>query len=99
MSILSFLKTSIGKLLETPARSSIVKLGRNSPCHCGSGKKYKKCHLTQDKIEEQNKVRNQNLANMNRNSEPNWDPLLGPEGSIAQQGLSNAKETMDKLKR
>jgi uncharacterized protein YchJ len=20
------------------------KLGRNDPCHCGSGKKYKKCH-------------------------------------------------------
>jgi uncharacterized protein YecA (UPF0149 family) len=24
-------------------------LGRNSPCWCGSGKKYKKCHLAQDK--------------------------------------------------
>jgi hypothetical protein len=23
-------------------------LGRNDPCHCGSGKKYKQCHLTQD---------------------------------------------------
>jgi len=22
--------------------------GRNDPCHCGSGKKYKKCHLEQD---------------------------------------------------
>jgi hypothetical protein len=22
-----------------------VKLGRNDPCHCGSGKKYKSCHL------------------------------------------------------
>src|SRR5438445_2550110 len=22
--------------------------GRNDPCHCGSGKKYKKCHLQQD---------------------------------------------------
>jgi preprotein translocase subunit SecA len=21
-----------------------VKLGRNDPCHCGSGKKYKQCH-------------------------------------------------------
>jgi uncharacterized protein YecA (UPF0149 family) len=20
-------------------------LGRNDPCHCGSGKKYKKCHF------------------------------------------------------
>ncbi|MBA7611910.1 hypothetical protein ES703_19141 [subsurface metagenome] len=24
------------------------KLGRNNPCHCGSGKKYKKCHLESD---------------------------------------------------
>ena len=23
-------------------------LGRNDPCHCGSGKKYKQCHLGQD---------------------------------------------------
>ena len=22
--------------------------GRNDPCHCGSGKKYKKCHLAED---------------------------------------------------
>jgi methionyl aminopeptidase len=25
------------------------RLGRNTPCWCGSGKKYKKCHLDQDK--------------------------------------------------
>jgi preprotein translocase subunit SecA len=24
------------------------KIGRNDPCYCGSGKKYKKCHLLQD---------------------------------------------------
>ncbi len=24
------------------------KLGRNDPCHCGSGKKYKNCHLRED---------------------------------------------------
>jgi preprotein translocase subunit SecA len=24
------------------------KLGRNDPCHCGSGKKYKQCHLAKD---------------------------------------------------
>ena len=23
-------------------------LGRNDPCHCGSGKKYKSCHLAAD---------------------------------------------------
>jgi len=29
----------------TPAARVGPKLGRNDPCHCGSGKKYKKCHL------------------------------------------------------
>jgi preprotein translocase subunit SecA len=27
-----------------PFRREEPKLGRNDPCHCGSGKKYKKCH-------------------------------------------------------
>jgi hypothetical protein len=27
-------------------------LGRNDPCHCGSGKKYKKCHLRGDEARE-----------------------------------------------
>lgn len=30
-----------------PVRRAI-KLGRNDPCHCGSGKKYKDCHLRED---------------------------------------------------
>jgi SEC-C motif len=25
--------------------------GRNEPCHCGSGRKYKQCHLQQDEAE------------------------------------------------
>lgn len=28
----------------SPAPSSVPKAGRNDPCPCGSGKKYKKCH-------------------------------------------------------
>jgi preprotein translocase subunit SecA len=28
----------------TPATSNAEKVGRNDPCPCGSGKKYKKCH-------------------------------------------------------
>lgn len=31
-----------------PARRSTPKLGRNEPCWCGSGKKYKTCHLGSD---------------------------------------------------
>ncbi len=29
-------------------RAKPKKLGRNAPCHCGSGKKYKQCHLAED---------------------------------------------------
>lgn len=28
--------------------SATTRLGRNDPCHCGSGRKYKHCHLDQD---------------------------------------------------
>ncbi|MGB0388237.1 MAG: preprotein translocase subunit SecA [Ardenticatenaceae bacterium] len=33
------------------------KLRRNDPCHCGSGKKYKQCHLVQDQKKERQKRR------------------------------------------
>jgi hypothetical protein len=31
-------------------------LGRNDPCHCGSGKKYKKCCLAKDEEARQEAV-------------------------------------------
>ena len=31
------------------ARPSAERVGRNDPCPCGSGKKYKKCHGTEEK--------------------------------------------------
>jgi preprotein translocase subunit SecA len=38
---------------QPPAKPQTVrrdrpKIGRNDPCHCGSGKKYKQCHLRED---------------------------------------------------
>ena len=30
--------------LQMPFVRELPKIGRNDPCHCGSGKKYKKCH-------------------------------------------------------
>ncbi|MEQ9496918.1 MAG: preprotein translocase subunit SecA [Deltaproteobacteria bacterium] len=33
---------------EAPDRSKKKRPGRNDPCWCGSGKKYKKCHLSED---------------------------------------------------
>jgi hypothetical protein len=29
----------------------VPNLGRNDPCHCGSGKKYKQCHLAEDEAQ------------------------------------------------
>jgi uncharacterized protein YecA (UPF0149 family) len=36
------------KLFNRPPQSA-MNLGRNEPCWCGSGKKYKKCHYASDK--------------------------------------------------
>jgi hypothetical protein len=38
-------------ILEMPVGTQFpaVKLGRNDPCYCGSGKKYKKCHIDAEK--------------------------------------------------
>ncbi len=36
------------ELVARPFVRDIPKLGRNDPCYCGSGKKYKKCHLALD---------------------------------------------------
>jgi uncharacterized protein YecA (UPF0149 family) len=33
---------------DEPYQRAEPKLGRNEPCWCGSGKKYKKCHLDSD---------------------------------------------------
>ena len=33
-----------GDVVETVVKDEHDKIGRNDPCWCGSGKKYKKCH-------------------------------------------------------
>ena len=33
-----------GDEVKQPVRRTGKKIGRNDPCPCGSGKKYKKCH-------------------------------------------------------
>lgn len=34
----------VEKVLGPRRRLAKAKIGRNDPCHCGSGMKYKKCH-------------------------------------------------------
>jgi uncharacterized protein YecA (UPF0149 family) len=45
------------RLFNHPPKSA-MDLGRNEPCWCGSGKKYKKCHYTSDKRYFNNKILN-----------------------------------------
>jgi len=35
---------SAGDSAAAPAKREVAKVGRNDPCPCGSGKKFKKCH-------------------------------------------------------
>ena len=37
---------------EKPRRNYMATQGRNTPCHCSSGRKYKNCHLRRDKEQE-----------------------------------------------
>jgi preprotein translocase subunit SecA len=37
------LSSSLGRV-GRPAAATVPEVGRNDPCPCGSGKKYKKCH-------------------------------------------------------
>jgi preprotein translocase subunit SecA len=36
------------RLSQETMRREAPKIGRNDPCHCGSGKKYKNCHMKDD---------------------------------------------------
>jgi len=42
------LKAILERLATFFAPREIPQLGRNEPCHCGSGRKYKKCCLEKD---------------------------------------------------
>jgi preprotein translocase subunit SecA len=37
---------------QQPAKRSTPAVGRNDPCWCGSGKKYKHCHMRTDQVGE-----------------------------------------------
>lgn len=43
----------------------LVKIGRNDPCPCGSGKKYKKCCMSKDQ-----KLDNESNSEENKSEEP-----------------------------
>ena len=42
------LRKGLKRLVLGPEQQAIPMLGRNDRCWCGSGKKYKQCHLSSD---------------------------------------------------
>ena len=42
------IKSILDRLAALFATKEVPPLGRNEPCHCGSGRKYKKCCLEKD---------------------------------------------------
>ncbi|MGB1287275.1 MAG: SEC-C metal-binding domain-containing protein, partial [Aggregatilineales bacterium] len=46
-----------GEKVKQETVRKVNKLGRNDLCHCGSGKKYKQCHMKSDRAEERERAR------------------------------------------
>jgi hypothetical protein len=42
------IKSAIKRIVAGPEKRPVPDLGRNDRCWCGSGKKYKGCHLADD---------------------------------------------------
>jgi len=83
------------------------KLGRNDPCHCGSGKKYKKCCLAKDaQIKRQNSDTGMNQAAQLMPSPIDWsdfddlDDLSNRVVDLVNDGkLQEAENACDELDR
>ena len=63
--------------------------GRNDPCPCGSGKKYKKCHLSEDQAEQHEVLlKAQEEARQQASQEESGDPEKRPAGKpIKEDGV------------
>jgi hypothetical protein len=61
-----------------------MKVGRNQPCHCGSGRKYKQCCLTKDGATER-----EALEIAARRAE---NPFVGGRASTFDQAIDRARK-------
>ena len=66
-------------------------IGRNDPCWCGSGKKYKKCHMAEDKAAERQRVARGDRAGA---SGPSRVSKAGPVDTC-QPTLDSARPAID----
>lgn len=72
-------KELLKRVSSTPQRK-MIRVGRNDPCPCGSGKKYKDCHINAgeaflDKLTRKDDL-NRELAQMKKAGVPWWRRFL-----------------------
>jgi hypothetical protein len=73
-----------------------MKLGRNDPCHCGSGQKYKKCHQAEDDAKKSAELQAQAAAAAAARAEAEAEgesegKEAGAGGGSAQHGHAKAQ--------
>ncbi len=74
-------------------------IGRNDPCHCGSGKKYKKCHLEKDQILDQKKRQEAalNAAKVAEEKEQAKEKTSQPSGPKKEPPIEKKKGWFQKV--
>ena len=74
------------------------KLGRNEPCHCGSGKKYKKCCLNKD--EEKKKMDINNNSEGCTNCDEDFEEIFEEEDDFTEDEFDEItdREEYNKIK-
>ena len=64
------------KRVSTTSQRKMTRVGRNDPCPCGSGKKYKDCHIKEGEVFLDKLTRKQGLAReleaMKKSGAPWW---------------------------
>lgn len=68
-----------------------MKLGRNEPCHCGSGKKYKYCHYEEDRAAETAALRE--AAEQAAADADDSEGEAGEEPASDERGAARAEST------
>jgi hypothetical protein len=80
----------------------IKKIGRNDPCHCNSGKKYKKCHLLIDEKAQQleNKKTEEIIKKSKEDEKEDEKEVVAKERVIAPQKTfnKNPKQSFQKFR-
>ncbi len=68
-------------------------LGRNDPCHCGSGKKYKQCHLAADEAKAREARAKAAAESPEPSAEPSAPAHSGPKHKTRQPWKKSATNT------